>query len=116
MNQVDKAKEFYKNFMLPQKTTKLAADSNSKQSETSKGESFLARLFGKKYSDDFDSKSNAKPENEEEIVKKYEQDLQLAYYSDLEEFKDMLSKRDSCYLRSFNHLFARDQKSEAIFD
>ena len=97
MNHEDKAKEFYRNFFLPSKTTKKPTNLLSpKPTEISKVETPKKGILWKKNHKEDISKQGPKPlppEKIEEINKKYEQDLQLAYYSDLQHLTNTFYKK-----------------------
>lgn len=97
MNHEEKAKEFYRNFFLPSKISKKTlSTTNSKSPEAIKPETPKKRFFFTKSVKEDPSKQTPKArslEKIEEVNRKYEQDLQLAYYSDLEHFANTFYKK-----------------------
>src|SRR5688572_4554254 len=97
MNRVVRAEHFYQTIILASRNSKTSATSKTEQLDSTKSDSFIKSFFGgKSHSCILDNKTRSSPShtnNTNEAMKKYEQDLQLAYYSELQEFANTLFKK-----------------------
>lgn len=98
MNRLIRAEEFYKTIILNSRNSKTTLSSSKTNKIDANKSVSLIKSFSGGMSDScvLDHKNNSSPShphNTNEATKKYEQDLQLAYYSELEEFTNTLFKK-----------------------